>query len=127
YRIIVADHLPHRLADFDVLAPGLWRVDLVGVPARPLVMPGLFGIGLARAVDLRAGIRPDLVAAGADEAMDRQPRLLPGDVPERDIDRADRAHRGGPGACPEKAIEPLAVERVLAHHQRLEKANEARP
>ena len=125
--IVVADRLAHRLAHLDVLAPGLRRMDLVGVPPRPLVMPGLFGIGLARAVDLRAGIGPDLVAAGADQLMDRQPRLLPGDVPQRDVDRADRAHRGDPGARPEEAIEALAVERVLTQQQRLQKANEARP
>src|SRR6185312_7705628 len=90
-------------------------------------MPGLLDIGLARGVNLRAGIGGDLVAAGADEAMDRQPGLLAGDVPERDVAGPDRPHRSGTGAAPQRDIEPLAVERVLAHQLRLQKPDEAGP
>src|SRR5207237_2806959 len=38
--VVVADRLPDRLADLDVVAPALWRVDLVGGPTGRLVMPG---------------------------------------------------------------------------------------
>jgi hypothetical protein len=90
-------------------------------------MPSLFDIRLGRGVDLRAGIGRDPVAAGAEQAMDRQARFLAGDVPQCDVDGADRADRRDAGAPPEQAIEALAVERVLAHHQRLQEADQARP
>ena len=127
HRIVVADRLAHRFAHLDVFPPALRRVDLVGVPAGRLVVLGLLGIGLARAVDFRAGIGPDLVAAGADQAVDRQVRDLAGDVPQRDVDRADRADACHPRPRPQQTVEPLAVERVLAHHDRLEETDEARP
>ena len=127
HRVVVADRLAHRLADLDVVAPGLRRMDLVGAPAGRLVMPGLLDIGLGRGVDLGAGIGGDLVARRADQAMDRQPRRLAGNVPQRDVAGADRAHRGGPGARPQEAVEALAVERVLTHQDRLQKADQARP
>ena len=99
-RVIVADRLAHRLADFDVVAPGLRRVDLVGAPAGRLVMPGLFDIGFGGAMDLRARIRGDMVARRADQAVDRQPRRLTGNVPQRDVTGADRPHRRGAGTRP---------------------------
>jgi hypothetical protein len=88
---------------------------------------GLLGIGLDRVVDLGAGIGPDAVAAGADQAVDRQVRDLAGNVPQRDVDRADRADARHPRPRPQQTVEPLAVERVLAHDDRLEEMDETRP
>ncbi len=100
HRVVVADRLAHRLADLDVVAPGLRRMDLVGAPAGRLVMPGLLDIGFGRAMDLRARIRGDMVACRADQPVYRQPCHLAGDVPQRNIAGADRPHRCGAGARP---------------------------
>ena len=78
-------------------------------------------------MDLGTGIGGDLVAAGADQPVDRQPRLLAGDVPKCNVHGAYRANRRDTGARPQQLVEPLAVERVLAHDDRLQKADQRRP
>ena len=84
----------------------------------------LLGIGFRRGEHGGAGIGGCARPGRAHQAVDRQARRLAGDVPERDVDGADGPPGGVAVARRQPEIELLPVERVLAHHLRLEEADE---
>jgi len=59
--------------------------------------------------------------------VDRLIHRLAREVPQRDVDGADGANGGVAVALPRLLIEALAVERVLAHEERLQEMDERLP
>jgi hypothetical protein len=53
-----------------------------------------------------------------------QPGDLAGQVPEGDVHRADGAQGGDPVALPQRLPQPLALQRILAHHHGLQVLDE---
>src|SRR5207253_2730242 len=67
-----------------------------------------------------------LVRYDPSSLWDRQPRDLAGEVPQRDVHRPDRAVRGVADLLRHRLVEPLAIERILAEHERLEIVDQRR-
>jgi hypothetical protein len=59
--------------------------------------------------------------------VDRQTRDFSRKIPQRHIHRADRAHHRQPAAAPHALIEPLSVEGILRHEQRLQRLDQRAP
>src|SRR5690606_36062232 len=68
----------------------------------------------------RARVGGQTVAAGAEQPVNRQARDLARDVPERDVHGADRPEHYGAVLRHQELVEPVTVERVLAHDERLQ-------
>ena len=103
------------------------RMDLVGLPARRLERLRLIHIGRDVRQDLRTGIGRDRGPKGPHQRVHRHPGDLAGEVPQRRIDRADRAIADGAVDQPHAGMDPLALQRVLAHQHRLQRADQLRP
>src|SRR5262249_57436265 len=61
---------------------------------------------------------------GAGRRVDRLPGRLAGQVPQGDVHRPDGPPRRLPVAREQRLVEALALERILVHHERLERADQ---
>ncbi len=120
----VPHHAAHRLADLDVHARLGGRVDLVRGPARGLETRRLLRVGLLGLEHRRARVGGQAVAVAAEQPVDGQPRDLAGQIPQGHVHRPDRPPRGVATAREERLVEPLSLQRILIHHEGLERAHQ---
>src|SRR6202008_399031 len=70
------------------------------------------------------GVGGQTIPVRAEQAVNRQPRDLARDVPQGHVHRADGSPGGVTVAGTQGLIEALALERVLVHHEGLERAHQ---
>ena len=103
------------------------RMDLVGLPAVRLEGLRLVDVGGDVGQHLRTGIAEDRRAVRPHQRVHRQAGDLAGQVPQRGVHRADRAIADGAVDQPHAAMDALALQRVLPHQHRLQRADQLRP
>src|SRR5665213_3226822 len=93
-RIVVADSLTYCGADLDVLLPGMWRMNLIGSPAKRFVVQRLLAILINSREGLGAGVDRYAVTVRPQELVNRHASGLSRQVPQRHIDGPDRPDQG---------------------------------